>query len=91
MASFVVFAAIAIPLGEAMHFIRFAPQWQTCARCRFSIPIYFHGWPRSFYFAGCCKICCRGHSKSDLAGWWTASVLFRIRNITNMAFRIGVM
>src|SRR5882724_1411628 len=88
MASFVVFAAIAIPLGEAMHFIRFAPQWQTWRSLPFlSIAIlFFTAWPEEFLFRGLLQNLLSRSSKSDLAGWWTASVLFGFSHITNMGF-----
>jgi membrane protease YdiL (CAAX protease family) len=88
IASFVVFAAIAIPLGEAMHFIRSAPQWQTWR----SLPLlsiailFFTAWPEEFLFRGLLQNMLSRSSKSDLAGWWTASVLFGFSHITNMGF-----
>ena len=88
VASFIVFAAIAIPLGEAMRFIRFAPQWQAWRSLPFlSIAIlFFTAWPEEFLFRGLLQNMLSRSSKSDLAGWWTASVLFGFSHITNLGF-----
>src|SRR5882762_3620397 len=52
LASFLVFACIAIPLGRAMRFIEFAPQWSQWKELPFlSLGILF--------FAACCKTCFR--------------------------------
>jgi CAAX protease family protein len=87
-ASFLLFGAIAIPLGTAMHFIQFAPRW---AEWR-SLPLLslailcFTAWPEEFLFRGLLQNMLARSSKSDLAGWWTASVLFGFSHITNMGF-----
>jgi uncharacterized protein len=88
IASFLVFAAIAIPLGAGMHFIRFAPQWSTWKSLPFlSIAIlFFTAWPEEFLFRGLLQNMLSRTSKSDLAGWWTASVLFGFSHITNLGF-----
>jgi uncharacterized protein len=87
-ASFVVFGAIAIPLGIGMHFIYFAPQWQTWRTLPFlAIAIlFFTAWPEEFLFRGLLQNMLSRSSKSDLAGWWTASVLFGFSHITNLGF-----
>jgi membrane protease YdiL (CAAX protease family) len=88
VASFLVFAAIAIPLGTGMHFIHFAPQWYAWLWLPFlSIAIiFFTAWPEEFLFRGLLQNMLSRSSKSDLAGWWTASVLFGFSHITNFGF-----
>ena len=88
VASFVVFGAIAIPLGIRMHFIEFAPQWHAWSSLPFvSVAIlFFTAWPEEFLFRGLLQNMLSRSSKSDLAGWWTASVLFGFSHITNMGF-----
>jgi hypothetical protein len=88
LASFVVFGAIAIPLGEAMHFIRFAPQWHTWRSLPFLLVaiLFFTAWPEEFLFRGLLQSMLSRSTKSDRAGWWTASVLFGFSHITNMGF-----
>jgi membrane protease YdiL (CAAX protease family) len=86
--SFAVFACIAIPLGIAMHFIRFAPQWSKWSSfLGLSVAILvFTAWPEELLFRGLLQNFLSHTSKSDLAGWWTASVLFGFSHITNMGF-----
>ncbi|MGB9435390.1 MAG: CPBP family intramembrane glutamic endopeptidase [Candidatus Acidiferrum sp.] len=86
--SFVVFACIAIPLGSALHFIAFAPQWSrwsTYAGLSLAI-LTFTAWPEELLFRGLLQNFLSKASKSELAGWWTASVLFGFSHITNMGF-----
>ncbi len=77
-ASFIVFACIAIPLGQAIHFIQFDPQWSQLRSLPFvSLGIlFFTAWPEEFLFRGLLQNMLSRASKSDLAGWWTASILF---------------
>jgi uncharacterized protein len=88
VASFVGFGAIAIPLGTAMRFIEFAPQWQAWRVLPYvSLGIlFFTAWPEEFLFRGLLQNVLSRSSKSDLAGWWTASVLFGFSHITNLGF-----
>jgi len=88
LASFLVFAGIAIPLGTAIHFIHFAPQWHAGWSLPF-LPIailLFTAWPEEFLFRGLLQNMLSRSSKSDLAGWWSASVLFGFSHITNLGF-----
>ena len=86
--SFVVFACIAIPLGTALHFIIFAPQWgRWSAYFGLSLAILvFTAWQEEFLFRGLLQNCLSKASKSELAGWWTASMLFGFSHITNLGF-----
>lgn len=88
LASFIVFGALAIPLGTGIHFIRFAPRWEAWK----AFPVvaltifFFTAWPEEFLFRGLLQNLLSRWTKSDLAGWWTASVLFGFSHITNLGF-----
>lgn len=88
LASLVILGCIAIPLGQGMHFIEFAPQWSQGKSLPFlSIGIlFFTAWPEEFLFRGLLQNMLSRASKSDLTGWWIASVLFGFSHITNMYF-----
>ena len=88
LASFFVFGCIAIPLGRAIHFIEFAPQWWQLK----SLPLVslgillFTAWPEELLFRGLLQNMLSRASNSDLAGWWAASILFGFSHITNGGF-----
>lgn len=88
LASFIVFACIAIPLGTAMDFISFAPRWQEWNSLVFtSLGIFFFtAWPEEFLFRGLLQNMLQRSCKSELAGWWTASMFFGLSHITNFGF-----
>jgi membrane protease YdiL (CAAX protease family) len=88
LASFVVFTCIAIPLGQAIHFIQFDPQWSQLKSLPFvSLGIlFFTAWPEELLFRGLLQNMLSRASNSDLAGWWTASIVFGFSHITNMGF-----
>ena len=86
--SFFAFGAIAIPLGTAIHFIQFAPRWAEWKSLPFlSLAILcFTAWPEELLFRGLLQSMLARSTKSDLAGWWTASTLFGFSHISNMGF-----
>jgi membrane protease YdiL (CAAX protease family) len=88
LASFLVFGAIAIPLGTSMHFSQFAPRWHAWPSLPFLFVaiLFFTAWPEEFLFRGLLQNMLARSSKSEVAGWWTASVLFGFSHITNMGF-----
>jgi uncharacterized protein len=88
LASFIVFGCIAIPLGQGMHFIEFAPQWSQLKSLPFVALgiLFFTAWPEELLFRGLLQNMLSRASNSDLAGWWTASMLFGFSHITNMGF-----
>jgi len=88
LASFLVLACIAIPLGQGMHFIEFAPKWTQWKSLPFlSLGIlFFTAWPEELLFRGLLQNMLSRVCKSDLAGWWTASILFGFSHITNNYF-----
>ena len=88
LGSFFAFALIAIALGTGIHFIAFAPQWSRWSSfVGLSLAIFvFTAWPEEFLFRGLLQNLLARASKSELAGWWTASVLFGFSHITNLGF-----
>jgi uncharacterized protein len=88
LASFLVFGCIAIPLGHAIHFIHFEPEWSQWKSLPFvSLGIlFFTAWPEEFLFRGLLQNILARASNSELAGWWTASILFGFSHITNLGF-----
>jgi uncharacterized protein len=86
--SFGLFAGIAIPLGIAIHFVQFAPRWAEWKSLPFlALAILcFTAWPEEFLFRGLLQNMLARSTKSEMAGWWTASVLFGFSHITNMGF-----
>jgi uncharacterized protein len=88
LASFLVFGAIAIPLGTGMHFIQFAPRWHAWPSLPFLFVaiLFFTAWPEEFLFRGLLQNMLSRSSRSELAGWLVASVLFGFSHITNMGF-----
>ena len=86
--SFGLFAAIAIPLGTVIHFVQFAPRWVEWKSLPFlTLAILcFTAWPEEFLFRGLLQNMLARSTKSEMAGWWTASVLFGFSHITNMRF-----
>lgn len=87
-ASFIVLGCIVIPLGQGIHFIQFAPHWGEWKSVPFlAIAILlFTAWPEEFLFRGILQNMLSKTCKSDLAGWWTASIVFGFSHITNMGF-----
>jgi len=86
--SFAVFLLIAAPLGQAIHFIRFEPllhAWRTIPITVLGI-FFFTAWPEEFFFRGLLQNLLGRASKSEFAGWWTASLLFGLAHITNSGF-----
>jgi hypothetical protein len=88
LGSFALFGCIAIPLGIKMHFIVFAPQWsawKTLPLVSLGI-LFFTAWPEEFLFRGLLQNLLSKASKSEFAGWWTASILFGFSHIPNGGF-----
>lgn len=88
VASFVAFACVGIPLGTGIHFIQFQPQWSQLS----SLPLtslgilFFTAWPEELLFRGLLQNMLSRASNSDVAGWWTTSILFGFSHITNLGF-----
>jgi len=86
--SFVAFACIAIPLGTGIHFVQFEPQWSQWNTLPLTLLgiLFFTAWPEELLFRGLLQNLLARASKSDLAGWWSASILFGFSHITNLGF-----
>jgi uncharacterized protein len=86
--SFLLFGCVAIPLGISMHFLAFAPQWNRWSNfLGLSVAILvFTAWPEELLFRGLLQNFLARSSKSELAGWWTSSVLFGLSHITTGGF-----
>ena len=86
--SFLLFGCVAIPLGSALHFIAFAPQWNHWSSfLGLSLAILtFTAWPEELLFRGLLQNLLSRTSKSEIAGWWTSSVFFGLSHITNGGF-----
>jgi hypothetical protein len=88
LASFIVFACIAIPLGTRMQFIQFEPQWSQLK----SLPLlslgilFFTAWPEELLFRGLLQNILTRASNSDVGGWLAASVLFGLSHLPNGGF-----
>jgi uncharacterized protein len=88
LASFLAFACIAMPLGTGMRFIQWAPrwgEWESLPLTALAI-LFFTAWPEEFLFRGLLQNVLSRASKSEIVGWWTASVLFGFSHITNLGF-----
>jgi membrane protease YdiL (CAAX protease family) len=86
--SFAAFGCVAIPLGIQMKFIAFEPhmgQWTGVLVGSLGI-LVFTAWPEELLFRGLLQNYLARASKSEFAGWWTASMLFGMSHITNLGF-----
>jgi membrane protease YdiL (CAAX protease family) len=83
--TFLAFAAIAIPLGEWMHFIAWSP---SMARLE-SFPLsalgilLFTAWPEEFLFRGLLQNLLSKSFRNETAGWVLASALFGLSHIVH--------
>ncbi|MBI1750896.1 MAG: CPBP family intramembrane metalloprotease [Acidobacteria bacterium] len=86
--SFVVFAAVAIPLGQAIGFLRFDP---SIARLNLlplsALSIFlFNAWPEELFFRGLMQNLLSRTVQNDDAGWVLTSVIFGLAHINNGVF-----
>lgn len=82
---FVLLAAIVIPLGAALHFIRFDPSvahWKSLPMDALAI-FLLTAWPEELLFRGLLQNCLSKSISSPIGGWIAASVVFGIAHITN--------
>jgi membrane protease YdiL (CAAX protease family) len=86
--SFAAIAAIDVPLGIAIHFVKFDPgaaHWRT-------LPLAFLGilaltaWPEEFLFRGLLQNLLSKSLRSENAGWIVASVVFGLSHIVHGRF-----
>jgi len=82
---FGLLAVILIPLGIALHFIRFDPSqahWKSLPVDAVSI-FLLTAWPEEFLFRGLLQNSLSRTLSSENAGWFVASVIFGLAHITN--------
>lgn len=82
------FVALAIPLGQWIGFIHFAPSWE---RLR-ALPLValgilvFNAWPEEFLFRGLIQNLLSATLRSEVAGLLVASVIFGLAHLNNGGF-----
>jgi uncharacterized protein len=82
---FLLLAAIVIPLGTVLHFIRFDPaqaNWKTLPANAISI-FLLTAWPEELLFRGLLQNSLSRTFSSETGGWFSASVVFGLAHITN--------
>ncbi len=86
--NFLVTAALVIPLGESIGFIRFEPHWSQARTLPFvGLGILlFTAWPEEFVFRGLLQNILSRTTRSENAGWMIASTLFGLAHIPNGHF-----
>ena len=85
MLSFVLFGAIAIPLGLALGFIRFGPDWahgKTLPPFALGV-LFFTAWPEEFLFRGILQNLLSKSLKNEWRGLAVASILFGAAHLPN--------
>ena len=83
--NFAIFAAIAIPLGEWMHFISWAPSLAKLKILPISLLgiMFFTAWPEEFLFRGLLQNMLSKTFRSDRIGWIVASGIFGLSHIVH--------
>lgn len=82
---FGLLVVILIPLGTALHFIRFdlsQAHWKSMPLDAISI-FLLTAWPEEFLFRGLLQNSLSRTFSNETAGWFTASVIFGLSHITN--------
>jgi hypothetical protein len=82
---FALLAIILIPLGTALHFMRFdasQAHWKSLPTDALSI-FLLTAWPEEFLFRGLLQNSLSLSFSNETAGWFTASVIFGLAHITN--------
>src|SRR5579862_5468433 len=85
---FAAIAAIDIPLGTAIHFVRYDPAhagWRALPLDFLSIFV-FTGWPEEFLFRGLLQNALRKSLRSENAGLIVASIIFGLSHIHHGRF-----
>lgn len=81
-------AAIDIPLGIGIHFVRFDPgaaHWRGLPLDLLSIFV-FTGWPEEFLFRGLLQNALSKSLRGENAGWIVASIIFGLSHIDHGVF-----
>ncbi len=85
---FIVFAAIAIPLGMKMHFITWAPSLGRLRAAPLTIIgiLFFTAWPEEFLFRGLLQNLLSKTLKSSWLGLFAAAIIFGLSHILHAPF-----
>lgn len=83
---FLVFAAIAIPLGLKMHFLVFAPSIRRLQPIAIVGILFFTAWPEEFLFRGVLQNLLSRTFSSEWAGLVVASMIFGFSHILHAPF-----
>jgi len=83
--NFGLLAVILIPLGTALHFIKFDPTQANWKSLPFFAAMTFSltAWPEEFLFRGLLQNSLSRTLASETGGWFTASVVFGLAHIAN--------
>lgn len=84
--NFLVFAAIAIPLGLKIHFIAYAPSFHRLQPLVIVGILFFTAWPEEFLFRGILQNLLSRSFKNEWAGLIVASVIFGFSHILHAPF-----
>jgi len=86
--NFLIFAAIAIPLGQATGFIRFDLSYERFQALPLAAlgTFLFTAWPEELLFRGLLQNLVSRTFSSTLAGWLVASVIFGLAHLNNPPF-----
>jgi membrane protease YdiL (CAAX protease family) len=82
---FGLLAVIVIPLGTALHFIRFDPaqaHWKSLPFDAISI-FLLTAWPEELLFRGLLQNSLSRTLSSEAGGWFAASIVFGLAHINN--------
>ena len=82
---FSLLAVIVIPLGTALHFVRFDPavaHWKALPVDAIAI-FLLTAWPEELLFRGLLQNCLSRTFSSETAGWFAAALIFGLAHITN--------
>jgi membrane protease YdiL (CAAX protease family) len=85
---FAAVAVIDIPLGIAIHFVRFDPgaaHWRALPIDLLSIFV-FTGWPEEFLFRGLLQNLLSKSLRNENSGWIAASIIFGLSHIDHGVF-----
>ena len=84
--NFLVFAAIAIPLGIKIHFITYAPSISRAQPLVMIGILFFTAWPEEFLFRGILQNLLSRSFSNERAGLIVASIIFGFSHILHAPF-----
>ena len=86
--NFLLFIAVAAPLGQAIGFIAFGPQAAHLKALPLTVVgiLLFNAWPEEFLFRGLLQNLLSKNLKSELLGLFATAVIFGLAHINNGGF-----